>query len=331
MPISYDDLVYGSVEIDEPVLLDLINTAAVQRLKDVMQYGVTALLGITHPITRFEHSVGVMLLTRRLGARLEEQIAALLHDVSHTAFSHVIDFVFGGNNSQSYHGEKKAGYIAASDIPACLAKYHYDWHAFLDEAQFSLLEQSAPALCADRLDYFLRGSIHLHLATPEQVRCAVQHLLVHDGRVGVDNEDVARWLGYTFIAADQASWANFREVGIYETAARAIRRGLDIGYIGQDELWSTDKRLWDKLHSGKDDDLKRWVSLISPGTRFIRDARSPTFHSGTKLRSIDPDVLIDDRLCPLSGLDGDFKQYRDEYLAGNQNDWPMRVVSIGNV
>jgi HD superfamily phosphohydrolase len=34
-----------------------------------------------------------MLLVRRLGASLEEQIAALLHDVSHTAFSHVIDSV----------------------------------------------------------------------------------------------------------------------------------------------------------------------------------------------------------------------------------------------
>jgi len=58
------------------------------------------LIGVTNPTTRFDHSVGVMLLIRKLGAGsspasalLKEQVAALLHDVSHTAFSHVIDYV----------------------------------------------------------------------------------------------------------------------------------------------------------------------------------------------------------------------------------------------
>jgi len=329
--VIYDDPVYGRVEIDEPVLLELINTAAVQRLKGVMQYGVTALIGVTHPITRFEHSVGVMLLTRRLGATLDEQIAALLHDVSHTAFSHVIDFVFGGNNRQSYHDEKKEEYVAATDIPACLASHGYDWHGFLNEETFSLLEQAAPALCADRLDYFLRGSIHLSLSTLGDVQHAVRHLLVHDERIGVDDLAVARWLAYTFIAADQASWANFREVGIYEVTAQAIRRGLEIGLITAEDFWGTDEILWDKLHSSYDDELNERLSLISSSTRFIRDEHSPTFYSGTKLRSIDPDVLIDNKLCPLSTLDNDFKKYRDEYLGSNQNDWPMRVVSMGSV
>lgn len=324
----YDDLVYGQVEIKEPVLIELINTAAVQRLKGVMQYGITALIGVTHPITRFEHSVGVMLLTRQLGASLEEQIAALLHDVSHTAFSHVIDFVFGGNNRQSYHDEKKEEYIASTDIPACLASHGYDWHDFLDEEAFSLLEQPSPALCADRLDYFLRGSIHLSLATPQDVHHVVGYLMVHDNRIGVADMAMAQWLAYTFIAADQASWANFREVGIYEITAQAIRRGFEIGLIKEADLWGTDKMLWDKLHSSQDQLLQEKLSLISPTTRFIRDENSPTFYSGTKLRSIDPDVFIDKKFCPLSTFDADFKKYRDHYLGSSQKDWPMRVFSI---
>ncbi|MCJ7703374.1 MAG: HD domain-containing protein, partial [Anaerolineales bacterium] len=86
----YSDPVYGPVEITEPVLLDLMESRAIQRLHGVLQHGVSALVGITSPTSRFEHSVGALLLVRRLGASLEEQVAALLHDISHTAFSHVI-------------------------------------------------------------------------------------------------------------------------------------------------------------------------------------------------------------------------------------------------
>ncbi len=96
--MQYDDAVYGATEITEPVLLDLMESCAMQRLKGISQHGVTALLGITPAFTRFDHSVGVMLLVRRLGASIEEQVAALLHDISHTAFSHVIDFVFNDHS-----------------------------------------------------------------------------------------------------------------------------------------------------------------------------------------------------------------------------------------
>ena len=101
--MQYDDDLYGKVEIVEPVLWDVIASDALQRTKGISQHGITALLGITPPFSRFDHAVGAMLLLRRLGASLEEQIAALLHDVSHTAFSHVIDYVFHNHSGQSYH------------------------------------------------------------------------------------------------------------------------------------------------------------------------------------------------------------------------------------
>lgn len=85
--MDYQDDVYGTILIEEPVLLDLLESAALRRLRGVLQHGISALIGITQPVTRFEHSVGAMLLVRRLGGKLPEQIAALLHDVSHTAFT----------------------------------------------------------------------------------------------------------------------------------------------------------------------------------------------------------------------------------------------------
>lgn len=323
----YVDKIYGRFPLTEPVLLDLMASQALQRLKGVLQHGVSALIGVTSPVTRFDHSMGAMLLVRRLGAGLPEQIAALLHDVSHTAFSHVIDYVFDGHDSQSYHDEEKEAYLERSDVPAILARHGYNWRDFLHEEAYPLLEQPAPRLCADRLDYFLRDSRDLGLAAPQEIESALAHLTVAEQRIAVDNLEAARWLADTFMAADDASWANFREVGLYEVTARAIRRGLAVGAIGLADIWGTDEPLWVKLNAHPDAALQRWLALVSPATGFVWDGENPTFSVSTKLRTIDPDVVVGGGECrPLSSLDPDFARARAAYLARKAGKWPMRVI-----
>src|SRR5690606_35683249 len=327
MPMDYQDPVYGRVTIAEPVLLALMESDAIQRLKGVLQHGVTGLLGITKPVTRFEHSVGVMLLVRRLGAPLEEQIASLLHDVSHTAFSHVIDYVFNNHDAQSYHDEQKERYVAGSDLPALLRRYGYDWRRFLDENAYPLLEQPAPRLCADRLDYFFRDSLDLYLATPAAVAAALDRLVVREGRIMCADIAAARWLAETYLAADEASWANFREVGLYELAAQAIRHALASGILRQDDLWGEDRAIWARLQQTDDGELQRILALVSPATRFVWDDEQPTFRVSTKLRTIDPEVVLaGGQVAPLSALDADYARRRAAYLEQHSGSWPVRVV-----
>ncbi len=254
-------------------------------------------------------------------------MAALLHDVSHTAFSHVIDYVFDGHDSQSYHEDMKESYVAGTDLPAVLARHGYNWLDFLQEERFPLLEQPSPALCADRLDYFLRDSLDLGLASADEVQSALSHVAVHQGRVAVDDVSTARWLGYTFIQADQVSWANFREVGLYELTARAIKTGQRLGAITEADIWSTDEQIWARLRMCDDPELQRQVGLISPHTQFAWDEANPTFRISTKLRTIDPDVLVDGRLRPLSAIDGEFARHRCDYLSSKGGKWPMRVIA----
>jgi HD superfamily phosphohydrolase len=263
---------------------------------------------------------------RHFGGALQAQIAALLHDISHTAFSHVIDYVVENHDHQSYHEDKKAWFVDQSDVPDVLARHGIDLATVIHEEEYALLEQPAPRLCADRLDYFLRDSVDLGLASLVEVRTALDHLIVADDRIVTDDVAVARWLAETYIAADQKSWANFREVGVYEVTARAIRSALKLGAISEADFWLTDAELWRKLCDIRDADLQRQLALISPDTRFERDEVSPTFNVSTKLRTIDPDVLIDGRLVTLSELDADFANRRIDYLSRNSGKWPMRVV-----
>ena len=65
--MHYEDALYGAVELPAAVA-DLLHTAPIQRLRGIHQGGAIILANpaITH--TRFDHSMGVLLLIRRLGA-----------------------------------------------------------------------------------------------------------------------------------------------------------------------------------------------------------------------------------------------------------------------
>ncbi len=329
--MHYEDELYGRLEITEPLLLDLITSDTMHRAKGISQHGITALMGVTPPFSRFVHCVGTMLLVRRLGANLDEQVAALLHDVSHTAFSHVIDFVFDDHSGQSYHEEKKEAFVADSDIPAILNRHGMDWRELMHEEQFPILEQPLPALCADRLDYFLRDLEFLQLANRGEIQSVLASLEVVEGRIAVNDISIARWMAYTFIEADRASWSNFREVGLYQLTAEAIKAANRYGLIGEADLWGSDEALWKKLESANHPEVRNWVKLITPGARFTMNEESPVFSVSTKVRSIDPPVTGEKSSTPLSVLDPAFARYRNKYLTSKQGQWSMGVVNASEV
>lgn len=92
------DALYGLIEFDEKEE-SIINTNIVQRLRGIKQLALASLVypGAHH--TRFEHSLGVMHLSGKVGKLLdltEEnrkilRYAGLLHDIGHGPFSHVLE------------------------------------------------------------------------------------------------------------------------------------------------------------------------------------------------------------------------------------------------
>ena len=113
---------------------------------------------------------------------------------------------------------------------------------------------------------------------------------------------------------------------VAELAAHAIRRGLEIGVLTEDDLWGTDHPAWEKLQASRDDQLQYHLSRVHADTRFEWDEQHPEFRVSTKLRSIDPDILLNETIQPLSSLDPDFAAHRETYLTQNSGKWPMRVI-----
>lgn len=74
-----------------------------QRLKYVDQAGPITYFGYMPYFNRYEHSIGVLALLQKANAPLNEQVAGLLHDISHTIFSHIADhLLYKSNLEKSY-------------------------------------------------------------------------------------------------------------------------------------------------------------------------------------------------------------------------------------
>ena len=66
--MTYKDRIYGEVEILESVILDLINSKSLQRLKGIDQAGYFKPYFPNSGYNRFEHSLGVFIILKKYGA-----------------------------------------------------------------------------------------------------------------------------------------------------------------------------------------------------------------------------------------------------------------------
>lgn len=314
--MEFEDPIYGDQKVEKEVLKELIKSEPVQRLKNIHQAGPSPFFMDKPPVTRFEHSLGVMFLLRKFDASLEEQIAGLLHDIPHTAFSHVADFVFRTEDHE-YHEEFMEEIVHDSEIPEILEKHGVDIDEVLDESNFKLLERDMPDLCADRIDYFLRDYTQ---HTGEDISNLLNGLTVVDNRFVVEDAEIAEEYALKYIEADELWWANPYEVVLYEVFAEIIRRAMDIDILEEEDLFSTDQKVMDRLRESEDEVIQEKLQLLDEGMDIERNSEDFDYRAETKARYVDPYIDTDEGLKQVSEfsekVSEKIKEHREEVEGG---------------
>ncbi len=298
--MQWTDRVYGESSIADPRVLDLIACPTFQRLKGVRQAGPSALAFSFKNVTRFEHSVGVYLLLGRLGALPRERIAGLLHDISHTAFSHAVDFVIS-SAEQDHHEGLKPLLLERPDVRDALERLGYAPCDFFDDAIYPLLERPIPLLCADRLDYFLRDGMACGVVTPRIVNRVLADVRAVDDLLVLTDVALAREVVELFAEMNREWWASATEGFIYNEFADALREALRIGALQIDDLLSTDDEVLSRLESAGNEVITRKLDEIR---RFDpKRVNGYVARVAPKVRWLDPPILIDGKVERLSALD----------------------------
>ena len=307
------DYLYGEY-IVEPVIEELINIKEVQRLKNIHQGGASYLVNPNWNVSRYEHSIGVMLLIRLLGGRIEEQIAGLLHDVSHTAFSHVVDYVLDKNN-EDYHEEIFEIIIENSDIPKILNRYGYSYEDIVyNESKYTILEKTAPNLCADRIDYTLRDMFRYGFITKEDVCNFISSLVLVDNEIMVNSLEAAKFFVDTYYKEVIDFFMDPLSIYANDILSKAIKIALSENVIVLDDLLKDDNGVLELLENSDNKQIKLLISSLNYNVRVEEDSKNYDIHQKNKLRLIDPSIYIENKIYKSSEISLEIKELSKKAL-----------------
>lgn len=307
------DYLYGEY-IVEPVIEELINTKEVQRLKNIHQGGASYLVNPNWNVSRYEHSIGVMLLIRLLGGRIEEQIAGLLHDVSHTAFSHVVDYVLDKNN-EDYHEEMFEIIIENSDIPKILNRYGYSYEDIVyNESKYTIIEKTAPNLCADRIDYTLRDMFRYGFITKEDVCNFISSLVLVDNEIMVNSLEAAKFFVDTYYKEVIDFFMDPLSIYANDILSKAIKIALSENVIVLDDLLKDDNGVLELLENSDNKQIKLLISSLNYNVRVEEDSKNYDIHQKNKLRLIDPSIYIENKIYKSSEISSEIKELSKKAL-----------------
>lgn len=207
--------------------------------------------------SRYDHSLNCALIVWNWTRDKKKTLAALFHDVSTPAFSHVIDFKNGDALTQESTEDKNAAMILADkDLAVALAQDGLSASDVCDYHKFSICDNEVPQLSADRLEYMFPSGEAL------------------EGWFSL--RAVKRFYGDLFVAKDERGRDEFSfktkkialdyfrrilKIGYFlqrnkdkiamELMARVVDAAIKCGALREEELWLLSEReiigRWDAL------------------------------------------------------------------------------------
>ena len=288
MPSSeriYRDSVHNIIRlrIDSPegeLISRLVDSAEFQRLRRIRQLGLAHFAYQAAEHSRFTHSLGTFHLATRILAKLKTKydispddhvavrVAALLHDVGHGAFSHVLESILGFHHEDFtietvLSDETEVGALLKSFSPELAGRV-----ADIIRGNFrpmALAQLVSSQLDADRMDYLLRDSLMTG------VKYGVYDLEWIIKSIEINQADDQLYVSAQGLYAVedylQARYYMFRQVYFHRTLRAAeiilqaiLRRALQLFQSGQ-PVWHAPGTPFERILSGEKLKLKEHLEL----------------------------------------------------------------------
>jgi hypothetical protein len=319
--MTIKDKIYGEIKITDLVLIKLLKSPSLLRLKKMSNYGIPDKYYHYKGFSRYEHSVGVMILLRRLGATLEEQVVGLIHDVSHLAFSHIADWVFAGGGNEGNNEDLQdmilEKFIKGTEISKILGEFNFSLKRTLDKENFGLLEKTIPDLCADRIDYALRElrcSCGFEL---KRLKNYLKKLINLNGEIVFIDRKTAFDFAKDFLQLQIEHWGGYEDAVRYYLFPKALKIALRKKMIFKKDFFKDEEFILKKLEESNDEEIKETLNLLRK-KKIGKIKRGSQKKIYKKFRYVDPKIIIDGSLIRLSKINPKFQKMVDRHREINK-------------
>ncbi len=307
---------WGYEEMNHPLLEEIFTSPTMVRLDGIDQSGPTAYFGVAPAFSRRDHCNGVWALLKRANVSLEEQLAGLLHDASHTAFSHLADVLFKHDevaNHGCYQDSIHEWFLDSMKIPAITKKFGISLKMLNpDNASYTALERPLPHLCADRIQYNIHTGVVFHRITQQDACDIVNDLHFEEGRWFFGTPEIAKKFAQLSVTFSRHVWGSEYNHAFYQIFAQILQKAFNEKLITKDEMhFGTDKAILKKLQKSTNpiitELLKQCENIYAHFT--VVEYGKGEFNFKPKFRGINPLVRIKkNKFKMLTELDADFKK-----------------------
>ncbi len=287
------ETIWGEETITEPLLIELLHHPIMQRIKKVEHLGPLAFFNLTPHSNRYDHCVGVMLLVRKAGEPIIAQAAALLHDASHTAFSHLADYLFGKISLEKSHQDDiHTAFLESMNLEPLIEKYGYTLEDLNPENEsYKALDCKLPDICADRIQYNLQVGVKCKKLTHEQARQIYQDVSFKDNVWFFQDQQLARLFCNTAIDIVYNVYDHPFNCALYHTFANILKKAIELDLITYDTVqYETDEYIMSILTECKDFKiqtlLKQCYTIYEQFT--LHAYGSGTINHKARCRAFDP-------------------------------------------
>ena len=219
------------------------------------------------PAKRYEHSIGVGLITWHFTHDVKQTVAALLHDVSSPVFAHVVDFMNHDYVTQeSTESDTRKMIENSQQLQSLLKKYGLTTDEVCDYHMYPIADNDSPRLSADRLEYTMRNFYrYVHLSA-EEIAEYYNDLTVIKNEEGEDElafqtlEIAERFTLHTI----ETSRIYIQDADRYsmEVLGRILKKAMELNVLTGNDLYSGEEEVIEKL-MGNEETRKMWEWFCS--------------------------------------------------------------------
>lgn len=294
-----------------PVLGDLAQTGAVQRLKQVgmncgCEYTSFPRFARQDTYSRFDHSLGVGLIVWHFTHDAKQAAAGLLHDISTPVFAHVVDFMNGDYLTQeSTELDTRAVILSSAELLSVLEQHGLSVEEVCDYHRYPIADNDTPQLSADRLEYTLGNAVNYGFCDTDTARAMYDDLTVGTNEQG-QPELVFRTPERALQFAEAALccskvYVSDEDRYAMEALAQLLNTAVSCGLLCRDDLMTTEPEVIAKL-CADDRTAAAWARFRGYDTlETVAEPQAGCFccRVDAKKRHIDPLVLSEGRVSAV--------------------------------